>query len=137
MLTRRLACRDATRLQGLVFRQTGAIDADGLSPTALDHYGIGFVEMRATLASANANSPKGTIERSGHACEVELATFGAVGNERARCGWRRFRAAFPATAAPMRRLWSRSRSKIVDADDRACRRPARPNLLARAAPGDD
>ncbi len=33
-----------------------------LNPTALFHYGIGLEDVRAALASANANSPKGQIE---------------------------------------------------------------------------
>jgi multidrug efflux pump len=34
-----------------------------LNPQALFHYGIGLEDVRAALASANANSPKGTIEQ--------------------------------------------------------------------------
>ena len=34
-----------------------------LNPTALFHYGIGLEDVRAALASANANSPKGMIEQ--------------------------------------------------------------------------
>ena len=33
-----------------------------LNPTALNHYGIGLEDVRAALASANANAPKGQIE---------------------------------------------------------------------------
>jgi multidrug efflux pump len=33
-----------------------------INPTALFHYGIGLEDVRAALASANANSPKGAIE---------------------------------------------------------------------------
>ena len=33
-----------------------------LNPTAMFHYGIGLEDVRAALASANANSPKGQIE---------------------------------------------------------------------------
>jgi multidrug efflux pump len=33
-----------------------------LNPTALAHYGIGFEDVRAALASANADSPKGSVE---------------------------------------------------------------------------
>ena len=33
-----------------------------LNPTALFHYGIGLEDIRAALASANANSPKGAID---------------------------------------------------------------------------
>jgi multidrug efflux pump len=35
-----------------------------LNPQALFHYGIGLEDIRAALASANANSPKGTIEEA-------------------------------------------------------------------------
>jgi multidrug efflux pump len=34
-----------------------------LNPTALNQYGIGLEDVRAALASANANSPKGAIEQ--------------------------------------------------------------------------
>jgi multidrug efflux pump len=37
-----------------------------LNPTALFHYGIGLEDVRAALASANANSPKGAIEEGDH-----------------------------------------------------------------------
>ncbi len=49
----------------------GEVDVWGLSlpavrveinPTAIFHYGIGLEDIRAALASANANSPKGAIE---------------------------------------------------------------------------
>jgi multidrug efflux pump len=33
-----------------------------LEPSALSHYGIGLEDVRAALAAANANSPKGSIE---------------------------------------------------------------------------
>ena len=33
-----------------------------LNPGAMFHYGIGLEDLRAALASANANSPKGAIE---------------------------------------------------------------------------
>ena len=33
-----------------------------LNPTAMYHYGVGLEDVRAALASANANSPKGQIE---------------------------------------------------------------------------
>ena len=36
-----------------------------LNPTALFKYGIGFEDVRAALASANAHSPKGAIEGNG------------------------------------------------------------------------
>jgi len=37
-----------------------------LNPTAMFKYGIGLEDVRAALASANANSPKGTIDADGH-----------------------------------------------------------------------
>jgi multidrug efflux pump len=37
-----------------------------LNPTAMFHYGIGLEDVRAALASANANSPKGAIEEGDH-----------------------------------------------------------------------
>jgi multidrug efflux pump len=37
-----------------------------LNPLALAKYGIGLEDVRAALASANANSPKGIIEQGGH-----------------------------------------------------------------------
>ncbi|ABC39000.1 multidrug resistance protein MdtC [Burkholderia thailandensis USAMRU Malaysia  len=37
-----------------------------LEPQALFHYGIGLEDVRAALASANANSPKGAIETGPH-----------------------------------------------------------------------
>ena len=49
----------------------GQVDVEGsalpavrveVDPQALFHYGIGFEDVRAALASANANSPKGMIE---------------------------------------------------------------------------
>ncbi|WP_434107161.1 efflux RND transporter permease subunit [Paraburkholderia caffeinilytica] len=52
----------------------GEVDVNGsanpavrveLNPNALYHYGIGLEDVRAALASANANSPKGTIESEG------------------------------------------------------------------------
>ncbi|VXB75886.1 multidrug efflux system, subunit C [Burkholderia sp. 8Y] len=43
-----------------------------LEPGALFHYGIGLEDVRAALASANANSPKGSIEFQG--THVQLYT---------------------------------------------------------------
>jgi multidrug efflux pump len=43
-----------------------------LEPGALFHYGIGLEDVRAALASANANSPKGSIEFKG--THVQLYT---------------------------------------------------------------
>ena len=49
----------------------GSVDVSGsalpavrveINPTAVFHYGIGLEDIRAALASANANSPKGAIE---------------------------------------------------------------------------
>jgi multidrug efflux pump len=37
-----------------------------LNPTAMFKYGIGLEDVRAALASANANSPKGVIEENDH-----------------------------------------------------------------------
>ena len=37
-----------------------------LNPTALFRYGVGLEDLRAALASANANSPKGAIEDGDH-----------------------------------------------------------------------
>ncbi len=37
-----------------------------LNPTAMFKYGIGLEDVRAALASANANSPKGAIEQDAH-----------------------------------------------------------------------
>jgi multidrug efflux pump len=41
-----------------------------LNPEALFKYGIGLEDVRAALASANANSPKGAIEDSGHHYQI-------------------------------------------------------------------
>jgi multidrug efflux pump len=41
-----------------------------LNPQALFKYGIGLEDIRAALASANANSPKGTIEDGGRRYQV-------------------------------------------------------------------
>ena len=37
-----------------------------LNPTTMFKYGIGLEDVRAALASANANSPKGSIDEGGH-----------------------------------------------------------------------
>jgi multidrug efflux pump len=59
-----------SQLQGV-----GEVDVNGsalpavrveLNPGALFHYGIGLEDVRAALASANANAPKGAIVQSGH-----------------------------------------------------------------------
>jgi multidrug efflux pump len=41
-----------------------------LNPQALFHYGIGLEDVRAALASANANSPKGTIVQDDHRWQI-------------------------------------------------------------------
>jgi multidrug efflux pump len=41
-----------------------------LNPTALFKYGIGLEDIRANLASANANSPKGAIEADGRHYQI-------------------------------------------------------------------
>ena len=41
-----------------------------LDPNALFHYGIGLEGIRAALASANANSPKGAVEAGGRAYQL-------------------------------------------------------------------
>ncbi len=41
-----------------------------LNPQALFKYGIGLEDVRAALASANANSPKGTIEDGGKRFQI-------------------------------------------------------------------
>ncbi len=41
-----------------------------LSPGALFKYGIGLEDVRASLASANANSPKGAIEEGDHRYQI-------------------------------------------------------------------
>jgi multidrug efflux pump len=57
----------------------GEVDVNGsanpavrveLNPTALYHYGIGLEDVRAALASANANSPKGIIESYGERYQI-------------------------------------------------------------------
>ena len=37
-----------------------------LNPNAMSHYGIGLEEVKAALASANANTPKGMLEDQSH-----------------------------------------------------------------------
>jgi multidrug efflux pump len=41
-----------------------------LNPTAMFNYGIGLEDVRAALASANANSPKGTIDDGDHRFQI-------------------------------------------------------------------
>jgi len=42
-----------------------------LNPTTLNQYGIGLDEVRATLAAANANRPKGSIELGDHHWQIQ------------------------------------------------------------------
>src|ERR1700678_1304928 len=57
----------------------GEVDVNGaalpavrieLNPGALFHYGIGLEDVRAPLASANANAPKGAVEQAGRAYQL-------------------------------------------------------------------
>ena len=41
-----------------------------LNPNALAHYGIGLEEVRAALAAANANSPKGELANENTALQI-------------------------------------------------------------------
>ena len=41
-----------------------------LNPQALSHYGIGLEDVRAALSSANAHSPKGSIEQAGQHFQI-------------------------------------------------------------------
>jgi multidrug efflux pump len=41
-----------------------------LNPNALFHYGIGLEDVRAALAAANANAPKGAIESNGRRYQI-------------------------------------------------------------------
>ncbi|MBI5920568.1 MAG: efflux RND transporter permease subunit [Betaproteobacteria bacterium] len=41
-----------------------------INPQALDKYGIGFEEVRAVLAGANANRPKGAVEDAGRHWQI-------------------------------------------------------------------
>jgi multidrug efflux pump len=57
----------------------GEVDVNGsalpavrveLNPGALFHYGIGLEDVRAALASANANAPKGIVEQAGRSFQL-------------------------------------------------------------------
>jgi len=61
------------------FPGVGEVDVNGsalpavrveLNPNALYHYGVGLEDVRAALASANANAPKGAVEQAGHAYQL-------------------------------------------------------------------
>jgi len=41
-----------------------------INPYALTKYGVGLEDVRAALASANANSPKGAIENEGQRFQI-------------------------------------------------------------------
>ena len=49
-----------------------------LNPDALSHYGIGMEDVRAALASANANRPKGVVEEAGQRLQVYTNDAGVV-----------------------------------------------------------
>lgn len=49
-----------------------------LNPDALAHYGIGMEDVRAALASANANRPKGVVEEGGQRLQVYTNDAGVV-----------------------------------------------------------
>ena len=65
----------------------GAVDISGASlpavrvdinPTALAHYGINLEDLRAALASANANRPKGVVESAGLRYQIYTNDAGTV-----------------------------------------------------------
>ncbi len=49
-----------------------------LNPNALSHYGIGMEDVRAALASANANRPKGVVEEGGQRLQIYTNDAGIV-----------------------------------------------------------
>jgi multidrug efflux pump len=49
-----------------------------INPTALSHYGINLEDLRAALASANANRPKGVVETSGLRYQIYTNDAGTV-----------------------------------------------------------
>ena len=49
-----------------------------INPTALSHYGINLEDLRAALASANANRPKGVVESSGLRYQIYTNDAGIV-----------------------------------------------------------
>ncbi|HUO21844.1 MAG TPA: efflux RND transporter permease subunit [Caulobacteraceae bacterium] len=54
-----------------------AVRAD-LNPTALAHYGVNLEDVRAALAAANANRPKGVVESAGLRYQVYTNDAGIV-----------------------------------------------------------
>jgi len=58
-----------------------------LEPNALFHYGIGLEDVRAALASANANSPKGAIEFNGTQFPAGSRVVSDLDLHYARLGW--------------------------------------------------
>ena len=94
------SCRRSTGI-GEVDRRRRALPAVRveLNPTALFKYGIGLEDVRAALASANANSPKGAIEDGDQHCQIYTndqashagripASGRRLPQRRARCGCR-------------------------------------------------
>ena len=49
-----------------------------LNPDALSHYGVGMEDVRAALASANANRPKGVVEEGSQRLQVYTNDAGIV-----------------------------------------------------------
>ncbi|MDR3507495.1 MAG: efflux RND transporter permease subunit [Caulobacteraceae bacterium] len=49
-----------------------------LNPFALAHYGIGMEDVRAALASANANRPKGVVQEGEHRLQIYTNDAGIV-----------------------------------------------------------
>jgi multidrug efflux pump len=52
-----------------------------LNPTALDHYGIGLEDVRAAIAAANGNVPKGQITQGGRKLQIYTNDQGFVAND--------------------------------------------------------
>jgi multidrug efflux pump len=52
-----------------------------LNPTALDHYGIGTEDIRAAIAAANGNVPKGTVTDGDNRLQVYTNDQGYVAND--------------------------------------------------------
>jgi multidrug efflux pump len=93
-----------------------------LDPHALSKYGIGFEDVRAALASANANSPKGAIEddkrhsqtytndQATRAAALPIATAPRCGSPTSPMYWIRSRTcaiwAFPTAVPPFSRSFS-------------------------------
>jgi multidrug efflux pump len=52
-----------------------------LNPTALNHYGIGMEDIRAAIAAANGNVPKGTVTDGDNRLQVYTNDQGYVAND--------------------------------------------------------